>query len=173
MIEREYRNNRYSLCIILLIIYLHLLTENSQRIKNTIKYSVATDSITYRDYDEDNYLYYPWNDGNDYHGICLSIQNQLLTSKGGLLIHWGKGGGLGHKLVSLLRSITYSLANNRPLRIIMPESFWFSTSSCFKKLKYRDDIRYYRRCTGRNTCYSKSNNSFVLPNETLEENVKE
>ena len=53
-------------------------------------------------------MYYPWNDGNDYNRLCYAFQKQLLFNDGKLIIHIGKGGGLGHKLVSLLRSITYA-----------------------------------------------------------------
>lgn len=74
-------------------------------------------------------MYYPWNDGNDYNRLCYTFQKQLLFNDEKLIIHIGKGGGLGHKLVSLLRSITYALLNNRPLRCLYLFNFLFNSDN--------------------------------------------
>lgn len=59
--------------------------------------------------------YFPWNDHVNYTLVCLSIQNKLNSFKGPPIIHQGYGGGLGHKLVSLLHSFTTALVLKRPL----------------------------------------------------------
>ena len=84
-----------------------------------------------------------------------------------MIIHERLRGGLGHKSTSLLHSITYALLLHRPLRIIMPSSYWDSTNSCLKKLIYRENINNIRVCSAKNSCVKQEKNLTTLFEEPL------
>ena len=63
--------------------------------------------------------YYDWNDNIDYSILCNSIRQTIEQFKGPIIIHNGIPGGLGHKILSIVHSITISLLTKRRLYCIL------------------------------------------------------
>ena len=88
---------------------------NNGSISSTLSLNHSRESNNPLSFVKQSTVYFPWNDGINYTTVCENLKYQLNRFKGPILIHRGIRGGLGHKFVSILHSITYALLVRRPL----------------------------------------------------------
>lgn len=120
---------------------------------------------------EDKVRYFPWNDDFNYGKLCRRVLSRISKNNTHYIIAGSIAGGIGHKYLSLLYSVTYAILLKRrffstssfPSQFIvhMRDAFWSETSSCLRSLRYEGGYQGLVICSRASPCVSSYTTSLV------------
>lgn len=110
------------------------LKGNSVFIKHTYDKNIYIP--TYNDISWQEVQYFPWNDHLNYTVICKNVLKRITSNKTFYIISGSFNGGLGHKYISILHSITYAILLRR--RFLRKLLIFFTSSKSSREFLGRD-----------------------------------